>query len=72
MVSGDLNGSDFQCLLVDPEMDLAPDPPLGTAMLAGMSFAFTFDLDPGAINQQVQRSFGATVGDIDGQGLLTA
>ncbi len=49
MVSGDLDRSDLQRLLVDPEMDLAPDTSLGTAMLAGMPPAFTFDLDPGAI-----------------------
>lgn len=28
---------DFQCLLVNAEMDLAPDSPLGTAMLARLS-----------------------------------
>ena len=49
MVSCDFNGSDFQCLLVNSEMDLAPDPPLGTAMLAGVPLAFALDLDPGAI-----------------------
>ncbi|QPM91185.1 hypothetical protein PSAL_024340 [Pseudooceanicola algae] len=49
MVPCDFNGSDFQCLLINPEKDLAPDPPLGTAMLAGVPLAFALDLDPGAI-----------------------
>ena len=50
MVPGDFDGPDFQCLLVDCKMDLAPNPPLGTAMLACVPLAFTLDLDAGAIN----------------------
>jgi hypothetical protein len=44
-------------LLVDTDVDLAPDASLVAAMLAGIPFAFTLDLDAGAIDQQVQRSF---------------
>jgi hypothetical protein len=40
VVPGDLDGSDLQRFLVDPEVDLAPDPPFGAAMLAGEPFAF--------------------------------
>jgi hypothetical protein len=69
---GDLDGPDLQCFLVDPEMDLAPDAPFGTAMLAGVPLAFALDLDPGAVDQQVQRPLGAAIGDVDGQGLLAA
>ena len=46
--AGELDGSDLQCLLVDPEVDFAPDPPFGTAMLARIPLAFTLDLDTGA------------------------
>ncbi len=37
---GDLNGADLQRFLVDPEVDLAPDPPSGATMLAGVPLAF--------------------------------
>lgn len=30
------------------------------------------DLDPGAIDQQAQRTFAAALGDVNGQGFLTA
>jgi hypothetical protein len=42
---GDLDGPNFQRLFVDPDVDLAPDPPFGTAMLAGVPLAFILDLD---------------------------
>jgi hypothetical protein len=45
-----MDGSDLQCFLINPEMDLAPDPPFGATVLAGVPFAFTLDLDPGAID----------------------
>ena len=70
MAPGDLDSADLQCFLVYPEMDLAPDAPFGTAMLAGVPFAFALDLDPGDIDQQVQRALVAAVGD--GQSPLTA
>lgn len=70
MAPGDLDGTELQRLLVDPEVDRAPDAPFGTAMLARMPLAFAFDLDPGAVNQQVQRPLGAEIRDIHGQGLL--
>lgn len=41
------------CFLIDPDMDLAPDAPFGTAMLAGAPLTFTLDLDARAIDQQV-------------------
>ncbi len=69
---GDLDSSDLQCLLVDPERDLAPDTPLRATVLARMPFAFALDLDAGAVDQQVQRSPGATVGDVHCQGFLAA
>lgn len=40
-------------------------------MLARVPFAFTLDLDPGAVHQQVQRSVRTTIGNLDLQRLLT-
>jgi len=42
---GDLDGSDLQRFLVDPEVDLAPDAAFRATMLAGVPLAFAFDLD---------------------------
>ena len=39
IAGGDLDRPDFQCLLVDPEMDLAADAALGAAMLARVPLA---------------------------------
>ena len=72
MAPGDLDSPDLQCFLVDPEVDLAQDTPFGAAMLAGVPFAFALDLDARAVDEQVQRALRTTVGDVDGQGLLTA
>ena len=69
---GDLDGSALQRFLVDPEVDLAPHTPFGAAMLAGVPFAFALDLDPGAVDQKVQRTLGATIWNADGEGLLAA
>jgi hypothetical protein len=58
--AGDLDRPDLQCFL-DAEMNLAPDPPLGAAMLARVLLAFSLDLDPGAVAQE------APVRDVHGQ-----
>ena len=49
VVPGDLDRSDLQRLLVDPEVDLAPDAPFGPAMLACVPRVFALDLDAGAV-----------------------
>ena len=54
------------------DVDLAPDAALRAAVLAGVPLAFALDLDPGAVNQQVQRTLRSTKGDVDLQGLLAA
>lgn len=41
-------------------------------MLAGLPFAIAQKLDASAVHEQVQRPVGAPIGDLDGQGLLTA
>ena len=45
----DLDGPDLQCLLVDPEVDLAPHTPFRAAMLARVPLAFALHLDAGAV-----------------------
>ena len=67
---GDLDGADLEGFLVNPKMDLAPDPPLGPTMLARVPLAFTLDLDAGAVDQEVQRAVRATIRDVHGQRLL--
>ena len=69
---GDLDGSNFQCFLIDPEVDLAPGAAFRATMLAGVPLAFALDLDARAVDEQVQRALRPTVGDVDGQGLLAA
>ena len=54
------------------DVDLAPDTPLRAAMLAGVPLAFALDLDPGAVDQQVQRALRTAIGNVDLQALLTA
>ena len=70
IAGGELSRPDFQCLLFDPDVDLAPYTALRAAMLAGVPFTFAFDLDPRAVDQQVQRALRAAIGDVDLQGLL--
>ena len=41
-------------------------------MLAGVPLGFALNLDTGAVDQQVQRTLGAAIRDIDGQRLLAA
>ena len=64
------DGPDFLRLLVNAEVDPAPDAPLGTAMLACVSLAVPLDLDPRTVDQQMQRALGTAVRDIHGQGFL--
>jgi hypothetical protein len=68
----DLDRPDLQRLLVDPEVDLAPDPPFGAAMLARVPLALTLDLDPSAVDQKVQRTLRPLMGNVHGKRLLAA
>lgn len=72
MAPGDLNSSDPQRFLVDPELDLVPDATFRATMLAGVPFSFALHLDTGAVDQRVQRTLGATIRDIGGKCLLAA
>jgi hypothetical protein len=66
---GELRRADFQCFLVDPNVDLSPDTPLRAIVLAGVPFTFAFDLDASAFDQKVERPLRASIGDVDLQGL---
>jgi hypothetical protein len=41
IAAGDFDSPNLQSFFVDPEVDLAPYPAFGTAMLAGVPFTFT-------------------------------
>ena len=56
IAGGELGDPDFQCLLVNSDVDLAPDTSLRATMLAGIPLAFALDRDACAVDQQVQRT----------------
>lgn len=72
MTPCDLDSPDLQRFLVNSEVNLAPDTPLGTTMFASVPLTFTLDLDPSAINQKVQWAAGASIRDVHSQLLLAA
>ncbi len=69
-IAGDLDRPDLLRLLVDSEMDLAPDAAFCPAMLTRVPLAFALDLDAGAVDQQVQRTLRPPMREVHGQGLL--
>jgi len=70
MAPCDLDSADLQCFLVNPEVDLAPDTPFGATVFTSVPLAFALDLDPGTINQKVQRPLGPAIWDVHGECLL--
>lgn len=72
IAASELDRPDFQCFLIDPEVNLAPDAAFGAAMLAGIPLTFTLNLDPGAVDQEVQRPLRSSIRDVYGEGLLAA
>lgn len=58
ITGGELCGPDLQRLLINTDVYLAPDTTLRAAVLASVPFTFTFafDLNPGAVDQQVQQA----------------
>lgn len=70
IAGGDLDRPDLQCFLVDPEVDLAPNPASRATVLARVPLSFTFHLDAGAVDEQVKPAVGAPIRDGDVQGLL--
>ena len=63
----DLDCPYLQGFLIDPNMYLAPQPPFGPTVLAGIPLAFTLSFDPCAVHQQVQWSCRTFVGEGYGQ-----
>ena len=49
---------DLVRLRVDGQVELQPGPPLGVAVLADLPLALAVDLQPGAVEDQVERPFG--------------
>jgi len=72
VAAGDLNRSDFQRLRVVTDVDLAPDAALGAAVLASIPFAFTLNLDPCAVDKQVQRALRAAIRNVHRKRPLTS
>ena len=56
IAGGEFSSLNLQRLLVNSDMDLAPDPPFRAAMLARIPLPFALDLDAGAVDQEVQRA----------------
>lgn len=50
VASSDLDGPHLQRFLVNPEVDLAPDTPFGTAMFACVPLSLTLDFDARAVD----------------------
>jgi len=85
VAAGDFDRSDFQRMLINADVDLAPDASFGAAMLARVPLAFPFDLDAGAIHcpavvslqtmsadKQVQWALRAVIWNVHGKCLLAA
>ena len=67
---GEPGSPNLQRLLIDSDVDLAPDPTFGAAMLARVPLPLTLDLDANAVDQQVQRTVRSTMGNVHFQVLL--
>jgi hypothetical protein len=59
-------------LLINANVDRTPNAPFGAAMLARIPLAFSFDLDAGAVDQQVQRALRAAIRNVDRKCPLTS
>jgi hypothetical protein len=53
VAAGELCSRDLQCLLVHPNVDLAPDAPFRAAALTGVPLAFALDLDAGTVDEKL-------------------
>lgn len=67
---GELHGADVRSAGVHGQMDLAPLAPALNTVLARLPFAITEELEPGAVDEQVQGAIGAAIGDLDYERLL--
>ena len=55
VAAGELRRADFQCFLINSDVDLAPDAALRATMLARIPLSFALDLDACAVDQKMQR-----------------
>ncbi|GFE98195.1 hypothetical protein DmGdi_32680 [Gluconobacter sp. Gdi] len=72
LVSRHFNSPDFQRSFVDPDMKFTPDTTFRTAVLTSVPFTFSLDLDPGAVDQEMQGAVRTAIRNIDCQGFLPA
>lgn len=70
--AGHLDGPDLQRVGIDPKVHLAPLPRLRWPVFLGEPLAFALRLDPGAVNQQVQRVRAGPIGYGDVRTFLSA
>ncbi|GBQ33587.1 hypothetical protein AA19596_1244 [Acetobacter fabarum DSM 19596] len=56
LVSRHFNGTDFQRTFVNSNMKFVPYTMFRTAMFTPVPFAFSLDLDPGAVDQKMKRT----------------
>jgi hypothetical protein len=61
VAAGDFYRPHFQRFLIDTDMNFTPNTAFGAAMLACIPRAFTFGLDPRAIDGQVKWPCGAAI-----------
>ena len=71
-VVGDLDGSNLQRVGINAQVHLAPLPPVLGPMLLAFPFTFAQELDPGAVDQQVQWGGAGLVGQLHPQRLLAS
>ncbi len=67
-----LDGADLQVLLINPNVDFAPQAAFWATMLMGIPFPFALSLYASAIDQKVQWPCGALVRNGNRQRSLTA
>ena len=72
VAAGDFDGPYFQGFFIDAYVNLTPDAAFGAPVLSGVPFAFTFGLDPCAINKEVQWPCGTAIRQAHVQCLLTS
>jgi hypothetical protein len=70
--TGHFDGSGFQRIRIDPQVNLVPVARLGRPMFLGEPLPFALGFDPWAIGQEVQDTGALAIGDGDVQSFLTA
>src|SRR3546814_12431637 len=68
---GEFDGADVGRGRIHGQMDLAPLASALRSVLANLPFAIAEELNASAVDQQVERTVGTAIRDLDGQRLLT-